>query len=91
MSDDGNFGDGAYDPGDFLDRPDIHDYFDPGDDFEFYEQAWDAAPIDGFSEGQAEALAEMLVDWEGDIEDLLDYWEEYGFWEWWEENYGETT
>jgi hypothetical protein len=101
MSDDDNGSDGrdfedeardAVEPSDIFPKPDIEDFLDLGDaDREYYEQAWDAAPVETMTEGQLETFVEMLVDAGTDLteeewEEMLDeMWAD--FWEWWEAHY----
>jgi hypothetical protein len=102
MSDDDNGSDGrdfedeardAIDAGGLFadEKPDIEDYFNLGVDREYYEEAWNNAPVESMTEGQLETFAEMLAD--AGYELTADEWEEMldemweDFWEWWEAHY----
>jgi hypothetical protein len=102
MSDDNNGSDGsefedaindAIDPSDLFEKPDIDDFLDLGDfDREYYEKAWEIAPVETMTEGQLDTFVEMLVGAGTDLtdeewDDMLDAMFE-DFWDWWEENYG---
>lgn len=103
MSDDGNSHDeersfeelyrDAIDASELLgDKPDINEWLDLGDDdHQYYEEAWDHAPIEDFTDGQMEAFVEMLLEVPFDEwDEMLEMWDEGDFWDWWEDNYGET-
>ena len=90
MSDDGfeELRDSAIEPLDLFDKPDIDQYLT---DYEpEWLELWDASPVEDMSEGQIEALIDMVID-----NDFSDYtWEEMladiyeDFWEWYNEHYG---
>lgn len=78
--------DRVIEPSELLDKPDIHEYLAGDIEPEWYD-VWEASPVEDMSDGQIEALIEMLLDMP--MEDWPDWFDaDFDYWEWFNENYG---